>query len=71
MLWHKHPGLWLGCRDDEVSLNGVPGQHKPWGRMGTVPGGSLQSEEGFVEEKNVWDDLCVSISRRKRLRCLL
>lgn len=56
----------MGGRDDEVSLNGVPGQHRPWGRMGTVPDAPLQSEEGFVEEKNVWDDLSVSISRSKK-----
>lgn len=62
----SHPGLQRGVGDDKFSVNGDPGQHRPLGRMETLPGSPLQIEEGFGEEKNVWDALCVSLNRQKK-----
>lgn len=55
MLWHKPSRPPDGCGDDRISLNDVPVQYRTLGRMGTLPGNTLQSEEGFVEEKIFWD----------------
>lgn len=67
MLWHEPSRPLDRGGDDRVSLNGVPGPYRTLGGRGTLSGSPLQSEERFVEEKNIWDGLCVFLSSQKEV----
>lgn len=55
----SHPGLQRGVGDDNFSVNGDPGQHRPLGKMGTLPGSPFRLRRDLRKRKMPGMRMCL------------